>query len=165
MTCMTQGPRDSEKIANCSQIAFNNASVADGGYYSCVATVNISETNMASCYLQVIGELCLILVFIVWKGLCITFNHVLQNSFWLQSVSLLEEIILYLRWSINDYSSPPTISTSVYDWSLIHSGAPTCAKDAWDRAPYSWNMVNLFSLGCHAIDRDWPSVRTQDFVK
>lgn len=97
MTCMTQGQRDSEKIANCSQIAVNNASVADGGYYSCVTAV-ISETNMASCYLQVIGELCLILVFIVvWKGLCITFNHVLQNSFWLQSVSLLEEIILHLK--------------------------------------------------------------------
>ena len=23
------------------------------------------------------------------------------------------------------------------------SGASTCAKRAWDRAPYSWNMVNL----------------------
>ena len=32
------------------------------------------------------------------------------------------------------------------------SGAPARAKRAWDRAPYSWNMVNLFSFGCHVID-------------
>ena len=36
---------------------------------------------------------------------------------------------------------------------LIISGAPARAKRAWDRAPYSWNMVNLFSFGCHVIDR------------
>ena len=23
---------------------------------------------------------------------------------------------------------------------------------AWDRVPYSWNMVNLFSFGCHVTD-------------
>ena len=34
-----------------------------------------------------------------------------------------------------------------------YSGAPTRAKCAWDRAPYSKNMVNLFSFGCHVIDR------------
>ena len=33
------------------------------------------------------------------------------------------------------------------------SGAPTRASHAWDRAPYSWNMVYLFSFGCHVIDR------------
>ena len=38
------------------------------------------------------------------------------------------------------------------------SGAPARAKRAWDRAPYSWNMVNLFSFGCHVIDRAY--VRT-----
>ena len=40
------------------------------------------------------------------------------------------------------------------------SGAPAniCVKRAWDRAPYSWNMVNLFSFGCHVIDRAY--VRT-----
>ena len=32
------------------------------------------------------------------------------------------------------------------------------AKRAWDRAPYPWNMVNLFSFGCHVIDRAY--VRT-----
>ena len=37
-------------------------------------------------------------------------------------------------------------------------GAPSRAKRAWDRAPYSWNMVNLFSFGCHVIDRAY--VRT-----
>ena len=39
-----------------------------------------------------------------------------------------------------------------------YSGAPTSAKCAWIRAPYSENMVNLFSFGCHVIDRT--SVRT-----
>ena len=39
-----------------------------------------------------------------------------------------------------------------------NSGAPERAKRAWDRAPYSWNMVNLFSFGCHVIDRAY--VRT-----
>ena len=32
------------------------------------------------------------------------------------------------------------------------------AKRACDRAPYSWNMVNLFSVGCHLIERAY--VRT-----
>ena len=41
---------------------------------------------------------------------------------------------------------------------LPSSGAPARAKRAWDRAPYSWNMVNLFSFGCHVIDRAY--VRT-----
>ena len=34
-----------------------------------------------------------------------------------------------------------------------NSGAPARAKRAWDRAPYPWNMVNLFSFGCHVSDR------------
>ena len=38
-------------------------------------------------------------------------------------------------------------------FTLNISGAPARAKRAWDRAPYSWNMVNLFSFGCHVIDR------------
>ena len=37
-------------------------------------------------------------------------------------------------------------------------GASTRAKCALDRAAYSWNMVNLFSFGCHVIDRAY--VRT-----
>ena len=41
---------------------------------------------------------------------------------------------------------------------LHFSGAPARAKRAWDRAPYSWNMVNLFSFGCHVIDQAY--VRT-----
>ena len=40
----------------------------------------------------------------------------------------------------------------------FYSGAPARAKRAWDRAPYSWNMVNLFSFGFHVIDRAY--VRT-----
>ena len=40
-----------------------------------------------------------------------------------------------------------------FAWTRIYSGAPARAKRAWDRAPYSWNMVNLFSFGCHVIDR------------
>ena len=34
----------------------------------------------------------------------------------------------------------------------VFSGAPARAKRGWDRAPYSWNMVNLFSFGCHVTD-------------
>ena len=34
----------------------------------------------------------------------------------------------------------------------IFSGAPTRAKRAWDGAPYSWNMVNLFLFGCHVTE-------------
>ena len=37
------------------------------------------------------------------------------------------------------------------------SGAPARAKRAWDRAPYSWNMVNLFPFGCHVIDPAYAS--------
>ena len=29
------------------------------------------------------------------------------------------------------------------------------------RAPYSWNMVTLFSFGCHVIDRTYVSTRLQ----
>ena len=39
-----------------------------------------------------------------------------------------------------------------------NSGAPARAKRAWDRAPYTWNMVNLFSFGCHVTHRAY--VRT-----
>ena len=60
MTCITQGPRESQRLANCSQVAVNDISVADGGYYSCVATINVNETSMASCYVQVIGKFCFI---------------------------------------------------------------------------------------------------------
>ena len=40
-----------------------------------------------------------------------------------------------------------------------HSGAPARAKRTWGRAPYSWETVNLFSFGCHVIDRAY--VRTR----
>ena len=40
----------------------------------------------------------------------------------------------------------------------FYSGAPARAKSAWDRAPYSWNMVNLFSFGCHVTDRAYVRV-------
>ena len=41
---------------------------------------------------------------------------------------------------------------------LFFSGAPARAKPAWDRAPYSWNIVNLFSFGCHVIYRAYVRV-------
>ena len=44
---------------------------------------------------------------------------------------------------------------------IIISGAPARAKRAWDRAPYSWNMVNVFSLGCHVTDRAYVRTRLQ----
>ena len=31
------------------------------------------------------------------------------------------------------------------------------AGRAWDRAPYSWNMVNLFLFGCHVTERTYAS--------
>ena len=46
-------------------------------------------------------------------------------------------------------------------YKTIYSGAPARAKRAWDRAPYSWNMVNLFSLGCHVTDRAYVRTRLQ----
>ena len=42
-----------------------------------------------------------------------------------------------------------------------YSGAPARAKRAWDNAPYSWNMVKLFSFGCHAIDQAYVRTRLQ----
>ena len=39
----------------------------------------------------------------------------------------------------------------------IIAGLPR-AKRTWDRAPYSWNMVNLFSFGCHVTDRAYVRV-------
>ena len=38
-------------------------------------------------------------------------------------------------------------------WLFEGKRAGPRAQRAWDRAPYSWNMVNLFSFGCHVIDR------------
>ena len=37
------------------------------------------------------------------------------------------------------------------------------ARFVRDRAPYSWNMVNLFSFGCHVTDRAY--VRTYQGVR
>ena len=56
----------------------------------------------------------------------------------------------------NEENSPR--SSRVMRRHRIDSGAPARAKRAWDRALYSWNMVNLFSLVCHVIDRAY--VRT-----
>ena len=42
----------------------------------------------------------------------------------------------------------------VYDY---NTGAPTRTKCTWDRAPNSWNMVNLFFVW---LSHDWPSERT-----
>ena len=51
------------------------------------------------------------------------------------------------------------IFTKFQPWiTLSNSGAPARAKRAWDRAQYPWNMVILFSFGCHVIDRAY--VRT-----
>ena len=38
---------------------------------------------------------------------------------------------------------------------IIYSGPLTRAWRAWDRARYSWNMVNRFSFGCQVIDRTY----------
>ena len=46
-----------------------------------------------------------------------------------------------------------------------NSGAPARAKRAWDRAPYSWNMVNLFSFGCHVIDRAYVRTYVHTYVR
>ena len=47
----------------------------------------------------------------------------------------------------------------------LNSGAPARAKRAWDRAPYSWNMVNLFSLGCHVTDRAYVRTYIRTYVR
>ena len=46
-----------------------------------------------------------------------------------------------------------------------YSGAPARAKRAWDRAPYPWNMVNLFSFGCHVIDRAYVRTYVRTYVR
>ena len=53
----------------------------------------------------------------------------------------------------NYYCSIKTFHPHIIFIYCSYSGAPARAKRAWDRAPYSWNMVNLFSFGCHVIDR------------
>ena len=45
------------------------------------------------------------------------------------------------------------------------SGAPVRAKRAWDRAPYPWNMVNLFSFGCHVIDRAYVRTYVRTYIR
>ena len=54
-------------------------------------------------------------------------------------------------------NSEPTHICRAQD-DFFFSGTSARAKRAWDRAPYLWNMVNLFSFGCHVIDRAY--VRT-----
>ena len=46
---------------------------------------------------------------------------------------------------------------STLSFALIYSGASRVR----DRAPYSWNMVNLFSFGCHVIDQVYVCTRLQ----
>ena len=45
--------------------------------------------------------------------------------------------------------------------SCNNSGAPTRALRACDRAPYSQNMVNLFSFAYHVIGRAYVRTRLQ----
>ena len=47
----------------------------------------------------------------------------------------------------------------------IDSGAPARAKRACDRAPYSWNMVNLFSVGCHVTDRAYVRTYVRTYIR
>ena len=72
--------------------------------------------------------------------------------------------VMHFRKNSRKTGSASTITTSTVGSCDIHpeyckdemsgdSGAPTQASHAWDRAPYSWNMVYFFSFGCHEIDR------------
>ena len=45
------------------------------------------------------------------------------------------------------------------------SRASTRAKCALDRAAYSWNMVNLFSFGCHVIDRAYVRTYVRTYIR
>ena len=38
---------------------------------------------------------------------------------------------------------------------IINHARIIIAKRAWDRAPYSWNMVNLFLFGCPVTERTY----------
>ena len=51
----------------------------------------------------------------------------------------------------------PISKATFFDLAVCFSGAPTREQRARDRASYSWNIISLFSFGCHLI---WPSVRT-----
>ena len=65
-----------------------------------------------------------------------------------------------LRWLHNKsrLSQEKTVSLKWFGISLVFIAGLPRAKGAWDRARYSWNMVNLFLFGCHVIDRAY--VRT-----
>ena len=65
-----------------------------------------------------------------------------------------------LQWCyhLNKTSSADIIfNRSTLIFALIYSGA----SGVRDRAPYSWNMVNLFSFGCHVIDQAYVRTRLQ----
>ena len=74
----------------------------------------------------------------------------------IQNCELYDKIANYMTDFGNEENSPR--SSRVMRRHRIDSGAPARAKRAWNRAPYSWNMVNLFTLGYHVIDRAY--VRT-----
>ena len=68
---------------------------------------------------------------------------------------------LHFNTSVNNMGSADRGRRKPESYCINDSGAPARAKRAWDRAPYPWNMVNLFSFGCHVIDRAYVRTRLQ----
>ena len=49
------------------------------------------------------------------------------------------------------------IKLIMFTYELV-AGLPRVLRaSSWDRAPYSWNMVNLFLFGCHVTERTYAS--------
>ena len=73
------------------------------------------------------------------------------------------DVVWHVSWSV----TRNILVVSVGDNKVgmyIFSRALARAKRAWDRAPYSWNMVNLFSFGCHVIDRAYVRTYVRTYV-
>ena len=109
------------------------------------------------------GTIVLLRCKIWWK--CKLLSISLRNKWYLPSFLSAEVHIESKKdrsknYDVNDQSSLLYLSTSWLSLlnSLYYSGAPARAKRAWDRAPWPWNMVNLFSFGCHVIHRAYVRV-------
>ena len=52
-----------------------------------------------------------------------------------------------------------------FDTGVPRSNCNLVIAGQTDRAPYSWNMVKLFSFGCHVTDRAYVSTYVRTYVR
>ena len=90
----------------------------------------------------------------------------IENCVWSKSVefvwhfSLTFNVVMQRIIASVPYLEPRRIHFLTLNLHISNSGTPTPAR-AWDIAPYSWNMVNLFLFGCHVTDRAYVRARLQ----